>query len=345
MGTIQAASPSDSHDVLHSYTTGIVSCDLDVMQSKKTPKEAIKSLFFNTYSALTRILKSYYSSIKNVASDAIRMQQVSATEECVGQAHDLRTLFECLEIDKKWNDLHFLDVAITNLPLEASKEREAAQLVLGHYKSHLRAFMKATSIKEGRSVLRCLPRKQGREERLAVTEITVDKEIEDYTCRDCLDLWTWFLIEALEIPEDRILFCDAKRGNSTILIFMLPHAFAGEIEEKLSRPGVVWVIMQLGILRVHAVGIFNKDLSQVLPVMSVSICEGLESGEDYMSLTKVCSYGGGVANMHMHIAVLKSWDCGYLHVHHIYCSTVCCTGNMLIVALVLCTMQSRHGPS
>ena len=324
---------------------GIVSCDLDVMQSKKAPKEAIKSLFFNTYSALIRILKSYYSSIKNVALDAIRMQQVSATEECVGQAHDLRTLFECLEIDKKWNDLHFLDVAITNLPLEASKEREAAQLVLGHYKSHLRAFMKATSIKEGRSVLRCLPRKQGREERLAVTEITVDKEIEDYTCRDCLDLWTWFLIEALEIPEDRIQFCDAKRGNSTILIFMLPHTFAGGIEEKLSRPGVVWVIMQLGILRVHAVGIFNKDLSQVLPVMSVSICEGLESGEDYMSLTKVCSYGGGVANMHMHIAVLKSWDCGYLHVHHIYCSTVCCTGNMLIVALVLCTMQSRHGPS
>ena len=46
MGTIQAASPSDYHEIVHTYTTGIVSCDLDVMQSKKAPQEAIKSLFF-----------------------------------------------------------------------------------------------------------------------------------------------------------------------------------------------------------------------------------------------------------------------------------------------------------
>ena len=291
LGTIQAASPSDYHEIVHTYTTGIVSCDLDVMQSKKAPQEAIKSLFFNTYSALIRILKSYYSSIKKVALDAVRMQQVSATEKEVRQAHDLRDLLECLKLDKKWNDLHFLDVAITNLPPEASKEREAAQVVLGHYKSHLRAFIKATSIKEGKNVFGYLPCKRGREMRLVVTEVTVDKEIENYTCRDCLDVWTWFLIEALEIPEDRIQFCDAKRGNSTILIFKIPHSLAGGIEEKLSRPSVVWVIMQLGILRVHAVGIFNKDLREVLPVMlTISIQEGLKSRVDFMSLTKVCVY-------------------------------------------------------
>ena len=308
MGTIQAVSPNDYHEILHTNTTGIVSCDLDVMQLKKAPQEAIKSLFFNAYSALIRILKTCYSSFKNVALDAVRMQQVSATEEKVRQAHDLRTLFACLGIDKKWNDLHFLDVAIANLPLEASKEREAAQVVLGHYKSHLRAYLKATSIKEGKSVFGCLPRKRGREVRLVVTEITVDKEIEDYTCKDCLDLWTWFLIEALEIPEDHIQFCDAKRSNSTTLIFMLPHAIAERVEAKLSRPGVVWVIMQLGILRVHAVGIFNKDLSQVLPVMSVSIREGLESGEGFLSLTKVCvcvcgGGGGVVEQICMHVCI------------------------------------------
>ena len=314
LDTTQAVSPSGYHEILHTNSTGIVSCDLDVMHSKKAPQEAIKSLFFNAYSALIRILNTCYSSIKKVALDAVRMQQVSATEEEVRQAHDLRSLFECLEIDKKWNDLHFLEVAITNLPLQASKERESAQVVLGHYKAHRRAYIKATSIKEGKSVFGCLPCKQSRDLRLVVTEITVDKELEDYTCKDCIDLWTWFLIEALEIPEDCIQFSVAKRSNSTTLIFMLSHAVAGGIEEKLSRPGVVWMIMQLGILRVHAVGIFDKDLSQVLPVMSVSIREGLESGEDFLSLTKVCVWGGGgggvgeqiCPHVNVHVAVLKS---------------------------------------
>ena len=38
------------------------------------------------------------------------------------------------------------------------------------------------------------------------------------------------------------------------------------------------------------------------------------------------------------VAVMKSWDSSYLHVHHFYCSTMYCTGNTLIVVLVLCTL-------
>ena len=290
-----AASPSDHHRTLHSDAVGIISCDLDVICSKKSPQDAIKSLFFNAYSALIRILKTCFCCIKAVALDAVHMQQVNATEDEVKQAQDLRALFQCLEIDKKWNYLHFLDNAITNLPPEASKEREAAQVVLGHYKSHLRAYIKATSIKEGKSVLGHPPRKRGREERLVVTEITVDKEMEDYTCKDCLDLWIRFLVEALDIPEDNIQFCNARHSNSTTLVFLVPQTFAEEIKEKLSNPAVIWIIKQLGILRVHVVGIFNNDLREALPVIPTdSVREGLQSGVDFVLLTKVwvcaCTY-------------------------------------------------------
>ena len=185
---------------------------MDVICSKEEPENAIKSLFFNAYSTLLRILRTCYSSIKMSALDAARMQQVDATEEEVHQAQDLNALFQCLQINSKWDNFHFLDVAITSLPPEESERRDAALLVLGHYKSYLRAYQKAMSIKEGKSKFGLFQRKQGREERWVVTEVTVDKEITEYTFAECLELWKLFLINALEIPEDHIEFRPARVG-------------------------------------------------------------------------------------------------------------------------------------
>ena len=274
---------------LESCKMDIVSCDLNVFESNKHPSEAIRSLYFNAYTHLIRILNTYVSAIKKVALDAVRMKQVPVTEDEVKQARDLHALFECLEVDKKWNDLHFLDVAIRSLPPEASKEKGAALLVLGQYKSYLRAYTKAVSIKEGKSVRSFLQRKRGREEKLVVTEITVDKDMDEYTCHDLLELWTLFLIETLEIPEDRIEFRHAKAGNSTTLVFMLAETCAERTEEKLFKSAAVWVMKELGILRVYVAGMFNMDQREVLPnVLIASIREGLKTGINFVSLTKVC---------------------------------------------------------
>ena len=246
--------PNVSDMSLESYKMDIVSCDQNVFESNRSPAEAIRSLYFNAYTHLIQILSPSFSGIKTVALDAVRMQQVPATEVEVKQSRDLRALFECLEVDKNWNDINFLDVAIRSLPPKASKEKEAARLVVNQYKSYLRAYTKAMSIKEGKRVF---PRKRSREEKLAVTEITVDKDINEYTCQDCLDLWIWFLINALEIPEDRIQFCEARPGNSTTLVFMLPQALTEGIKAKISRPNTVWVMKELSVLRVHITGVFK----------------------------------------------------------------------------------------
>ena len=274
---------------LESCKMDIVLCDTNVFECIKSPEEAIRSLYFNAYAHLIRILSSYVSAIKKVALDAVRMKQVPATEDEVKQARDLHALFECLEVDKNWNDLHFLGVAIVSLPPEASKEKGAAHLVLGQYKSYLRAYTKAISIKEGKSVRSFLQHKRGREERLVVTEITVDKDMDEYTCHDLLELWKLFLIETLEIPEDRIEFRHARAGNSTTLVFMLAETCAERTEEKLSRSAAVWVMKELGILRVYVAGMLNMDLREVLPnVLIGSIREGLKTGINFVSLTKVC---------------------------------------------------------
>ena len=274
---------------LESYKSDIVSCDLSVFESQKHPAEAIRSLYFNAYNHLICILSPHCSAIKSVAVRAVRMKQVLATEDEVAQSRDLNALFECLEVDKKWNDLHFLDVAIMSLPGEASKEKAAAKLVLSQYKSYLTHYMKAVSIKEGKSALSFLQRQRGREEKMVVSEITVDKEIDEYTCHDLLDLWKLFLIETLEIPEDRIEYRLARAGNSTTLVFIIAQTYAEGIKKKLSKPAAVWVMKELRIFRVHVAGVVSMDLREVLPnVLIASIREGLKSGVDFVSLTKVC---------------------------------------------------------
>ena len=169
-------------------------------------------------------------------------------------------------------------------------------MVLGQYKSYLTHYMKAVTIKEGKSALSFLQRQRGREERMVVSEITVDKEMDEYTCHDLLDLWKLFLIETLEIPKERIEYRLARAGNSTTLVFMIVQTYAEGIKEKLSKPAVVWVMKELGILRVYVAGVVSVDLREVLPkVLIARIGEGLKSGVSFGSDTWSSSehIGGG----------------------------------------------------
>ena len=284
---------------LDSYKMDIISSDLTVLFQKtnRSPAEATRSLYFNAYTHLTRILGTYFSTIKAVAIDAARMQEVAATEEEVKQAQNLRGLFQCLKVDKNWNDVRFLDLAIMSLPPEDIKKK-AAHLVLNHYKSYLMAYIMAISIKDGKVAFgfHC---KRDREEILMVT---VNKDINDFTCKDCLDLWIGFLVDALEIPEDRIQFCDARSGNSTILVFMIPQTFIERIKVKLFKPNVLWVVKEQNILQVHIVGLFNMDLRETFhSVPALRIRDGLESGVDFMSLTKVCVLEVGLGSKYVQV--------------------------------------------
>ena len=264
----------DDYRSLASYKMSIVACDMDIIKLPKHPHEAIKGLYFNAWQLLIQILSACFTTIKAVALDAVQARQVVANEEEVKECNDLRALFKCLSVKEKWDDLRFLDLAISCLPSEAAKEMEAARLVLGHYRSHLVAYVKAMSIKEGKKVFGGNPYQLGSDNKWAVTEVTVHEDIEAYTCQDCLNLWKWFLIKALEIPEDCILFCVAKPGNSTTLVFMVLQTLVRGIEEKLSLPGVLWVMKELHILQVKVPGIFavkTREILQKVPTAAIGM--------------------------------------------------------------------------
>ena len=280
-----AAPPSPHHDgILHTHTAGLIASVVDIIIAKKPPLDAIKDLYFSLYSKLLKILNTCCESIRQAAFNAVRMVQVSATEEEVKQAHNLEALFRCLKVDKKWHDITFLDVAISSLPPEKAKERETALMILNMYRSHLWEYTTATSIKDGKGTF--LPHEPVMKETLTVMRVTVRKNPEDYTCSECLDLWKRFLIKALEILADHIQFIDAIKGNSTTLVFMVPRTAAMEAQDKLSRPAVIWVMKELGILRVHVAGMCPDKVLPTVPADSIR--DGLESGVDFIALTKVC---------------------------------------------------------
>ena len=292
------------HGVLHTQTAGLIESVVDIVNAKKPPLDAIKGLYLSLYSELLEILSPCYESIRQAAFDAVRMGQVSATEEQVKQANNLEALFTCLKIDEKWQDITLLGVAIRRLPPERAKEREAALMILKMYRSHLWEYTKATSIKDGKGMF--LLHQPGMKETLTVMEVTVNKDPDDYTCSDCLELWKRFLIEALEIPADHIQLIDAKPTNSTTLVFMVPRTAAMEAQDKLSRPAVIWVMKELGILRVHVAGVYQHEALRTVP--AASIRDGLLSRVDFIALTKVCVCACVRACMHVCV-------CGWLPVY------------------------------
>ena len=192
-----AATPSHHHHgVLHTHTAEFIESVVDIVNAKMPPLVTNNHLHFSLYWKLLEILNPCCECIRQVALKAVRMGQVDATEEEVERAHNLGALFRCLKVDEKWH-ITLLGVAIRSLPSENAKEQETALMILKMYRSHLRVYKTATSIKEVKGMF--LSHEPGMKEAVIVMKIT--EKPEDYTCSDCLELWERFLIKALEIPD------------------------------------------------------------------------------------------------------------------------------------------------
>ena len=264
----------------------LVLCDTAAFQSSRDPQQVIKALYFNAYQRLIRILDRHLDSIIETAVLAVRMKQVPGTEDGVRSARDVTALFEHLGVTCKWMDVFFLQNAITCIP--AVEERTAANAILCHYRAHYNEFCKATKIFDGGPVLHNQACAEFKDDFLTVMEVTVKKDPEQYTCDDCLQMWTKFLIEKLEIPKEHVRFVKAEPGNSTIIVFQVSQQYTRSIKEKLTKGSVVCVMLQLDILRVHIPEVCDIDLRTFTPQeLSASIHDGLKLDVNFMSFSQV----------------------------------------------------------
>ena len=289
----------------------MISCDVSFFESwghqrsQEDRYKAIQTLYSNAYFALVRILErvchttTYLDVLKKRMRNDLRAEKLE-------QADSLSGFFQSLGIDEQWENLYFLSVAISCLPPIAKREKATARKVYNLYRHHLIAYQRSTSIKD-REVLMKAHEDQDKEAGLVPLEITVTKDIEDYTWEECVTMGNRFF-------GGHVRFCSARPGNSTIIVFMVPKTLAREIEEKLSKPDVVWTMKELGFQRVHAPGMFDRNVTAV--ISADSIRSGLESGVDFISLTKVCAL------------------CAYICVHPNVC--ICVLVELVSLSLLIC---------
>ena len=140
---------------------------------------------------------------------------------------------------------------------------------------------------------------QDSEAGLIPLEITVVKNIEDYTWEECVTLGNRFFAVHRQ-------FCSARPGNSTTLLFLVLNTLAREIEKKLSKPDVQWMMKELGIQKVQALRKFKKDVTAAFSTESIRA--GLVSGVDFISLTEVCVCVCVCMRVCVSVCVCKCWS-------------------------------------
>ena len=209
----------------------IVSCDISIFEnwrcrSQEDRQKAIEELYSNAYFVLVRIFGRACQATTCLVDLKQRIHNDARARKKWEQADSVNAFFLSLGIDKQWDDLHFLNVVIACLP---KTEKITARKVLNHYRSHLRSFRMATSIRD-RKVVRSVSDGDDKEGNLAPWEIKVDKDIEECTWEECVTMGNRFFGVALKVPEDCILSGGARPGSTT-LIFMVPKTSAKEIKE------------------------------------------------------------------------------------------------------------------
>ena len=262
-------------------------CDMSIFEVQGDRNKAIRALFCNAYYLLVRILRracttTYLADLKETAVHHVTVRNLDVNVEILKQAESLSAVFQALGTDEQWNDLHFLSTSVMCLPDEAVRERQTALMVLNHYRSHLRAYRKAMPIKDGAVVLKTSNHDHIGGDFVHM-EITLAEDIDKLSCEDCVKVGNHFF----GYDFDHNHFCDARPGNSTTLVFIVPKTLVRKVQEKLSSPDVLWMMKELGVCRVQSPGLFNKDVTKALS--PASIREGLQSGVDFVSQTEVCA--------------------------------------------------------
>lgn len=295
----------------------LVQCDTSVIESvasrRQNPQDALIHLFDNAYQLLIPILDPYFVSVQKRAMDKLKPLNETERQRAwakrlqagVTSAKGVQDLLLCQGL--AWNDVNSLQSAILCITKEAQKD--TAEAILCHYRNHLNKYCKAVNILNGKTVLR--PHTGVTDENMLTMEITVEKDVEEYTTADCLQLWTKFLIETLPIPDKNIRYVEARQG-CTILVFEVSQQYATSIKKKLREGRVVCVMLLLRIVRLRIPGVnCDMDLRALAPQeLSANIRAGLqlESNVDFISLTQL-SY---VSQAQWHITCRHLSDAGTL---------------------------------
>ena len=291
---------------------------------KLEPGNLIKSLYLNTYVHVADILEhNAHHSTKMVraAQTAIKLGLAEGDAEALTTTLTVAELLDKLSISVNWDDIDLLYTIVRCLPEKASA---LAMTLLERYEVYLDVYEEALRLKDQLTEVAAATELT---KELIPVEVTVAKELSEFTCKDCKELLAVLLCHAFRIPRKMISVTEARSGDSTTVVFVILKACVWNVIQYSVEGVSLWAYKELGVTKVRIPSLFEVNVSQLLTVhFKAALRSGLIGDVDFVGVTKVCS---------------TVWDCDLMVLLFcIFVAQVVCTTVINIFVIILCSCDA-----
>ena len=252
------------------------------MSKKANPQTLIMALYHETYDRVTRVLVNYrahdFSGVMATAETA-RLILGHGDPRALNTADTVADVLCVLRVDENWKDTQLLKKILNYLPKDA--RTTVAVSLLDRYNSYLYVYEEDVSVKDLLTKDASAP-----DMTKARVEVTVAKNMSEFTCRDCKELADLLLCNSWQCPRDEDI--GGVKPGSTIVVFLIDKAFTGNIIQYSLTANSLWAFQELRVTRVR-VGDFELNVIQLLTQhFKEALHSGLTGGMDFVGATKVC---------------------------------------------------------
>ena len=256
-----------------------------VRNKKQDPCMLMKALYLNTYVCVARILEcsaQHSGDMVRAARTAIELGLAEGDAKDLTSAITVPELLEKLHISVKWDDITLLEKMAGFLPKEA---RTLAMSLLERYDFYFDVYDEVATVRDSLTKVEAAP--EVTEAQIPV-EVTVAKDVTEFTGKDCKEMLDLLLRKSWKIPRNKIVVTEARSGDSTTVVFIIDKAFIQSIIKYSVEGRALWAFQELSVTRVR-VSVFEVNVSHLLTQhFKEALRSGLTGNTDFVGATKVC---------------------------------------------------------
>ena len=256
-----------------------------LMNKKLDSCKLIKELYASTFVQVVDILEhneKYSKKMVRALQADIKLGFVEGDAKDLPSALTVADLLESFNIPKKWDDTDILHRMVDCLP---EGERALAIWLLEKHEMYLDVYSEAVKLKDSLKLALTTPEETNAQ---VPVEVTLAKEIAEFTRKDCKEMLDLLLCMAFNIPRNKVTVIQALSGGSTTVVCIIDKAFMQNLIQCPLRASVLWAFQELSITRMQ-VGLFEVNVSQMLSQhFKDALRRGLTGDMDFVGATKVC---------------------------------------------------------
>ena len=252
---------------------------------KPVPCTLMKALYLHTYVRVASILEKagaqYIRDIVRTAQIAIGQGLAEGDAKAFTTTITVADVLDVLEPSMKWDNTDLLEEIVDCLPEEA---RALAMSLLNRYNLYLDVYDDVVRVRD--SVTKDVAAPEATKARIPV-EVTVAKDLSEFTRKDCKDMLCLLLCNSWKIPHNKIMFVEARSGDSTTVVFLIDKAVIGNIFQNSVEASALWAFQELSVTRIQ-IGVLELNVVQLLTRhFKKALRSGLTDDMDFVGATKV----------------------------------------------------------